>query len=320
MPIVSIKRDWGVNPTLVRIETTDNLSTLSASGYLAAQASVIESLNHGKFEWLSTDFILVDYQPNNLKGYFVRDAATDSLVEWTEPVGSIDLPDGDLFVGNSSNKAVAVTASNDITNDNTGAFTISNNAVTNAKLANNAVSGGKIADGGVNGVKLSIPENQLVIGQASGNGATMAIGGNMTLLASGALTINNEVIDSRHFVPVTSLVAGNGLGTYVHIIELPGGATNTQQVTLARDTRVINCWAVVKGNGTGGDTIQVRNNGTSDISNDLDISSSVATDKVDFTNLDNTIINAAQTLDVVQTDGGLNDSPSVTVFVECVNN
>lgn len=62
MAITSIKRDYGVSPCIVRITSTDNYATITASGYLTAQLSSIESANTGPFEWLPSDTVLCYYQ------------------------------------------------------------------------------------------------------------------------------------------------------------------------------------------------------------------------------------------------------------------
>jgi hypothetical protein len=59
MGITAIRRDYGVTPSMVRIETTDTLSTVSTAGYIAAQAPEIDQLNKGAFQWEVSDAALV---------------------------------------------------------------------------------------------------------------------------------------------------------------------------------------------------------------------------------------------------------------------
>lgn len=59
MAITSITRDWGFNPALVRITSTDNYSTVTADGYLTAQAGNIALDNQGSFEWQISDAVLM---------------------------------------------------------------------------------------------------------------------------------------------------------------------------------------------------------------------------------------------------------------------
>lgn len=59
MGITAIRRDYGVTPSMVRIETTDTLATVSTTGYIAAQAPEIDQLNKGAFQWEVSDAVLV---------------------------------------------------------------------------------------------------------------------------------------------------------------------------------------------------------------------------------------------------------------------
>ena len=68
MPIQSITRDWGPNPCIVRIVTSDNLATITADNYLISQAATINALNFGAFQWSPTDIALIAY--NGGEGFF----------------------------------------------------------------------------------------------------------------------------------------------------------------------------------------------------------------------------------------------------------
>lgn len=62
MAIVQISRDWGSNPSIVRMIATapDTYETVSAAGYLTAQAANIALANSGTFDWRQTDEVLVN--------------------------------------------------------------------------------------------------------------------------------------------------------------------------------------------------------------------------------------------------------------------
>lgn len=62
MAIIAISRD-NLTETLdiVRIISTDSLATVTATGYLTAQAANIAALNKGTWNWLSQDEILINY-------------------------------------------------------------------------------------------------------------------------------------------------------------------------------------------------------------------------------------------------------------------
>jgi hypothetical protein len=54
-----IRRDYGDCVSIVRILTSDLLSTALAPGYLTAQAANISATNYGPFQWLTNDVVLV---------------------------------------------------------------------------------------------------------------------------------------------------------------------------------------------------------------------------------------------------------------------
>lgn len=57
--ITSITRDWGSDPAIVRIVTTDDFATVTGSTYIADQAANIKEVNGGAFEWKDGDAALV---------------------------------------------------------------------------------------------------------------------------------------------------------------------------------------------------------------------------------------------------------------------
>ena len=61
MAITAISRDWGIDPQIVRIVSTDTLAVITAAGYLAAQATTIAALNNGAFQWRTDDAVLISY-------------------------------------------------------------------------------------------------------------------------------------------------------------------------------------------------------------------------------------------------------------------
>lgn len=134
MAITSISRDWGYNPSIVRIMTSDSSATITTAGYLDDQADNIAALNAGPFQWQDSDLVLINYSSG--WGFFTRDDSTAAFVAESIPGAlSETLTDAYFFVGNSSNEATGVAMSGDATLANTGAVTIANNAITSAKMA-----------------------------------------------------------------------------------------------------------------------------------------------------------------------------------------
>lgn len=75
---------------------------------------------------------------NGTSGQVLTSNGTTTAPSW-QSAPTPALTSAHLFVGNGSNVATDVAASGDLTLANTGAFTIANNAVTNAKIANTTI-------------------------------------------------------------------------------------------------------------------------------------------------------------------------------------
>jgi hypothetical protein len=145
MPITSIKREFNLDPNIVGIITTDDLTSITTTGYFSTQLAAVEVLNNGVWQWEIEDIVLIFYA-TDLIGWFTYDATTDAFVALAANGGiSNTLPSGDIIVGNVSNVATAVTMSGDVHISNTGATTIQSGAVTGSKIANNAVDFAQLA-------------------------------------------------------------------------------------------------------------------------------------------------------------------------------
>lgn len=57
--ITYIKRVTGATNSLVQVDTTDNIATATASGYLTAQAANIASINEGAWTWQTNDLLVL---------------------------------------------------------------------------------------------------------------------------------------------------------------------------------------------------------------------------------------------------------------------
>ena len=112
------------------------------------------------------------------------------------------LASGKIFVGNASNVATAVSVSGDGSLSNTGAFAISNNAVTYAKFQQVAASS-----------LFGNPTGSLANGQAIGIGAGLGFSG--TSLVN-TITNNNQLTNGAGYITtISGITAGGDLaGTY----------------------------------------------------------------------------------------------------------
>lgn len=96
--IIEITRDWGNNPSIVRIVSTDTLATVAGAGYLTAQAANITLANSGTWQWNANDMVLVSASDGDQ--FFTVNAAFTSLDLYsTAGNGAVSLPVvGDDFV------------------------------------------------------------------------------------------------------------------------------------------------------------------------------------------------------------------------------
>lgn len=66
MPILGINRDnYAGTPGIVRLTTSDTLSTSLATGYLTAQSLIIAALNNGDFDWILGDMVALAASDGN---------------------------------------------------------------------------------------------------------------------------------------------------------------------------------------------------------------------------------------------------------------
>ena len=56
--ITDLSGDWIGAPSIVRMVTTDNYATVTATGYITSQLANIQAINGGPFEWTYSDFVL----------------------------------------------------------------------------------------------------------------------------------------------------------------------------------------------------------------------------------------------------------------------
>jgi hypothetical protein len=73
-------RNFDGNPNIVSIITSADLSTITTAGYLLNEATNIDILNNGEFQWSDTDIILISYAPDFLVNWFTRDTTNNTFI------------------------------------------------------------------------------------------------------------------------------------------------------------------------------------------------------------------------------------------------
>jgi len=90
MAITALTRDWGIVPCIVRMVSSDSLSTIGTPGYITAQAANIVAINEGAFTWLTSDVVLVEGSDG--WAYFTISADFTSLVGLGSTLQSVSIP------------------------------------------------------------------------------------------------------------------------------------------------------------------------------------------------------------------------------------
>lgn len=229
MAITAIGRYFVGDPNIVAIVTTDNLATITTTGYLETQADEIEALQNGEFQWTDTDLVLIYYAPAQI-GFFVRDA-TNNTFDALNPSGGLadTLQDGDIFVGNASNIATGVTPSGDITLTNAGVFGIAAGAIVNADInAAAAIAFSKLA---------ALSSANILVGSAGNVATSVAMTGDIAITNTGVTSIQAGAIVNADinaaaaidFSKLATLTSGNILvgsaGNVATSVAMSGDAT-----------------------------------------------------------------------------------------------
>jgi len=138
-----------------------------------------------------------------------------------------------IFVGNASNVATDVAVSGDLTLANTGAFTIANNAVTNAKAAQMATLTikGNNTGGTANALDLTVAQVNAMLGNGGGTvtsiatsglatGGTITGSGTITVTAASATDQNTQTSNTLAVTPANQYSNPSAFKAWVSLINL----------------------------------------------------------------------------------------------------
>lgn len=100
MSILSLVRDYGTNPAIVRMQTNDNYVTMTAPGYITSQMADFNKINGGPFQWSPTDMILCYYLGN--WQFFILTPDMTTLLPYPETLPVVTKPSSVLVTDASS--------------------------------------------------------------------------------------------------------------------------------------------------------------------------------------------------------------------------
>lgn len=183
----------GVNKFLLDASGMSITGDLSVTGTFAGTATNANTLTTGRNFSITGDVTAPAISFNGSGNVALATTLASGVVNNTNVGASAaiafsklaSLTSGNVLVGNASNVATSVAVSGDATLANTGALTIANNAITNAKVSSSAaIAFSKLG---------ALTTGQIVAGNAGVATAT-TLGGDATIGATGTLTIANDAI------------------------------------------------------------------------------------------------------------------------------
>lgn len=188
MSITAIGRYFVGDPNIVSIVTTDDLATITATGYLetAAVVAAIDALQNGEFQWLETDLVLIYYAAAQI-GFFTHDA-TNATFDALAPSGGLSntLQSAHIFVGSGANVATDRAMTGDISINNTGVTAIAAGVIVNADVnAAAAIAFSKLA---------ALPSTQILVGSAGNVATAVTVTGDVVISNTGVTAISAGVI------------------------------------------------------------------------------------------------------------------------------
>ena len=208
--------------------------------------------------------------------------------------------------------AAGLTASGAVANNwagSTGDFSTSTGAFTAALAANKnfAVS--------TSGTGTIVIDNASTWSMGATTGTTGTIGrSGQALNLPGAVSMTGTVS-----VPTVASGKATGGLPLVFPLTVSSGADGDQDITVTPKIRVIKAWLVMKGAGTAGSTVTVKNGATA-ITEVLDVSAALDKAVVDFTSIDDAQMDiaAAGTLRVSHASTGA-DFPGAELYVQALH-
>lgn len=221
--VTSVTGLVGVTPRVVYIDTNDTLATVTTAGYLnAAQA------NGASFKESDMALVTLKSSPSATSVQVAWLEVSYASGDWSLSASSSTTPlaSGHILVGSAAGVATDVAMSGDATMANTGALTIANGAITNAKVsASAAIAFSKLA---------ALTSAHILVGNGSNVATDVAMSGDATLANTGAITIANGAVSKAKLA--TSIQPAGVIKFASQFTTLGGAAAEAITVTGALAT------------------------------------------------------------------------------------
>ena len=264
MPITSIRRDWGVAPSSVRITSTDSLSAVQASGYMKAQIPVMTALNGGPFSFVAGDVVMMAASDGDQIFSFVG-TNFNTLVPTAGGSGGdvtpIQIQEATFISGTDSGIADAYV----VTLEPSASFTANNgSAFSFSPLNNNATTSPTVSVNGSAPLPIVLPNNTAVQANDIATGSVAPY----LIYSNGVWLLMNALVSGGGGGGVTSTQVQQSAFN----VGLDSGIADAYSVTLSPTvTSYTNgLWVLfnpVNANATGTPTLSVNGLGAMQISN-----------------------------------------------------
>jgi len=220
MPILNVQTVQsglvGVLPSLAYILTDDTIAEITTAGYLNKEVA-----NGVSFQMPCLAIVATKASPS--AAYVVNTyQVTHSGANWslvsTSVTDVIPLTSAHILVGNASNLATDVAMTGDIAITNAGVTSIASGVIVNADVnAAAAIAYSKLA---------ALTSGNILVGSAGNVPTAVAMSGDATIIASGALTIANDAITTAKILNANVTLAKLAAGiTPSHIIKFANQVT-----------------------------------------------------------------------------------------------
>lgn len=241
----------GVLPSIAYINTDDTVAEVTTVGYLNKEVA-----NGLQFSLPCIACVSTKATPTSVPQvgwYEVQHVGAN----WSLDAGSntgIALTDGHIFVGNASNIATDVAMSGDISITNAGVTAIVAGVIVNADInAAAAIAFSKLA---------ALTSGNILVGSAGNVATSVAMSGDATIVASGALTIANNAITTAKILNANVTLAKLAAGiTPSHVIKFAnqvttvGGAAAEAFTVIGALAATDRAFVQVVNDGTGNVTV-----------------------------------------------------------------
>lgn len=220
MPILNVQPVQvglvGVLPSIAYILTDDTIAEITTAGYLNKEVQ-----NGTSFQMPCLAVVATKASPTAayvVNTYQVTHVGTNWSLVSTSVSDALPLTNTHILVGNASNLATDVAMTGDIAITNAGVTSIASGVIVNADVnAAAAIAYSKLA---------ALTSGHLLVGSVGNVPTDVALSGDATIIASGALTIANDAITTAKILAANVTLAKLAAGiTPSHVIKFANQVT-----------------------------------------------------------------------------------------------